>query len=376
MVAKWKILAALVLMALAALPVQAETIGPFRLSDDDPRTLYLDRTIEDAAALDFLRALRKRPEVTTLVLNSDGGLVEQALLIAHEISERGLDTYVPAGSGCYSACAYVFLAGANRKAVGELGVHQVYGPDDDFDVVGTQIALSDVLDALNEFGVRHEVVSEMLRTPPDSMYVFSTRELADLGIDRTPSRDFAELDALLAKPPIALSGVATAGCRPIESRTIALEACVAHDFVEVAGTGAQEFVFGLEDDSFGLMLVTEQESFSQQAFRDAIIDNAIKGADGAEADVQVLSERHASILGREFDVIVYNVKVDGMLLMFQNNYYSDPALGALQIIGYSKTADSFAAAIRLQAFLATLQLGEPAEESRLLDPPREMDIGL
>src|SRR5690606_26308442 len=115
------------------------------------------------------------------------------------------------------------------------------------------------------------------------------------------------------------------------------EACVSHDLVAIPGSGAQEFVFATKDDAFGLMVVTESQSFTQQQFRDAIIDNAVNGADGAAAGVQVLSERRASIAGREFDVIVYSVKVDGMTLMFQNNYYADPVFGALQIIAYGRT---------------------------------------
>jgi hypothetical protein len=91
-------------------------------------------------------------------------------------------TYVPEGMGCYSACAYVFFAGENRVADGELGVHQV--SQDVADIVLTQITIGDILDALDEFGVQHQVISYMLRTPPEDMYVFSPLELAELGINR------------------------------------------------------------------------------------------------------------------------------------------------------------------------------------------------
>jgi hypothetical protein len=51
------------------------------------------------------------------------------------------------------------------------------------DLVLAQTTLSDVLDALDVFGVEHTIISVMLRTPPEDMYVFSLQEIADLGID-------------------------------------------------------------------------------------------------------------------------------------------------------------------------------------------------
>ena len=84
--------------------------------------------------------------------------------------------------GCYSACAYIFFAGIDRQAEGELGVHQISA--EVADLVLAQTTLGDVLDAMQEFGVHQQVISHMLRTPPDDMYVFSTAELSDLGITR------------------------------------------------------------------------------------------------------------------------------------------------------------------------------------------------
>jgi hypothetical protein len=45
-----------------------------------------------------------------------------------------------------------------------------------------QYALSDVLEALTEFGVDQEVISVMLRTAPNEMYVFNEVELHTLSI--------------------------------------------------------------------------------------------------------------------------------------------------------------------------------------------------
>ena len=67
-------------------------------------------------------------------------------------------------------------------ADGELGVHQITAELQD--LVYAQATLGDVLDALQEFGVDQKVISHMLKTPPDDMYIFTPVELASLGINR------------------------------------------------------------------------------------------------------------------------------------------------------------------------------------------------
>lgn len=176
---------------LARLPSEDETkfIGTpttarsaFELPPGDPQVIALSAEITNTTPADFDRALEARPGARIMVLNSPGGAVDSALVVAQEVRRRGMLTYVPDGMGCYSACAFIFFAGENRIADGELGVHQI--SQEVADVVMTQMTLGDILDALQEFGVQHQVVSYMLRTPPQNMYVFSDLELGDLGINR------------------------------------------------------------------------------------------------------------------------------------------------------------------------------------------------
>ncbi len=174
---------------LANLPSEPKFTGSpadgrsaFDLPPGEPEVIALSAEITGTTPSDLDRALEARPNARTLVLNSPGGAGDSALVIAQEVRRRGMRTYVPAGMGCYSACAYIFFAGENRIADGELGVHQI--SQEITDIVLTQITIGDILDALDEFGVRHQVISHMLRTPPDDMYVFSRLELGDLGINR------------------------------------------------------------------------------------------------------------------------------------------------------------------------------------------------
>lgn len=159
-----------------------ERIGSFILLDATPGAIVLQGEISPGTPLELLRALKARP-AKVLILDSPGGNVNAALLVAHEVRERGIMTYVPAGMGCYSACAYVFFAGVSRLAQGDLGVHQVYG--DSVNLEEGQMALSDVMEALSDFDVNPGVFPIMLRTPPTEMHVFTEAEMASLQINNS-----------------------------------------------------------------------------------------------------------------------------------------------------------------------------------------------
>lgn len=179
----------------------------FDLPPGDPEVIALSAEITNTTPADFDRALEARPGARIMVLNSPGGSVDSALVVAQEVRRRGMQTYVPDGMGCYSACAFIFFAGENRIADGELGVHQI--SQEVADIVMTQMTLGDILDALEEFGVQHQVVSYMLRTPPDNMYIFSALELGDLGINRgAPIRVAMSSDPALTEPEVAPTATA------------------------------------------------------------------------------------------------------------------------------------------------------------------------
>lgn len=188
-----------VLLAFQAQSTAAdETIGAFRLLDSHPELLVLDGEIGINTPLELRRALSARPDVKLLVLNSPGGLVASGLLLADDIHEKGLSTVIPPGAGCYSACAFVFFAGVERLAEGELGVHQMYGS---IDASGVQARVSDIIEALEKFDTPTSVVTRMFRTPSEDMYVFSRQEIDSLSINRLGTVVLADLDQLDLSAP-------------------------------------------------------------------------------------------------------------------------------------------------------------------------------
>jgi hypothetical protein len=175
--------------------------GIFSLPAGARDVVILNGEIDYALGGDFSRALEARPDARILLLNSPGGYVDNALQVAREVRRRGMSTLIGPGMGCYSACAYIFFAGQNRSVQGELGVHQISA--EVADLVLAQTTLSDVLDALDQFGVEQTIISVMLRTPPQSMYVFSAEEIAELGINRGEPVRITDLPRLSVEAGLA-----------------------------------------------------------------------------------------------------------------------------------------------------------------------------
>ncbi len=160
-----------------------KVFGPFVLDDAKPDVIVMNGDIDVGSALNFRRALHAAPDAKLITLNSSGGAVQMGLLMADDIHERKLATYIPKDSACLSACAYMFLAGIERKVDGKLGVHQI--SSDTSDLVGAQLTISDIIDVLNRFDTPVDVLSVMFKTPPNDMHVFTPEEIDRYKLNRT-----------------------------------------------------------------------------------------------------------------------------------------------------------------------------------------------
>jgi hypothetical protein len=74
--------------------------------------LLLTGTLQEGSAEALAVAINNAPLATVIALDSKGGLLQEATLIARAISQHGLDTYV--SRECSSACTFAFLAGKHR----------------------------------------------------------------------------------------------------------------------------------------------------------------------------------------------------------------------------------------------------------------------
>ena len=160
-----------------------KAFGPFSIDDAKPDVISMNGMIDAGSALNFRRALQAAPNAKLVTLHSPGGNVQMGLLIADDIYQRKLATYIPKDSKCYSACSYVFLAGNERKVDGELGVHQI--SSDSPDLIGAQLAISDIIEVLNRFSTPMDVMQIMFKTPPDDMHVFTSEEIERYNLNRS-----------------------------------------------------------------------------------------------------------------------------------------------------------------------------------------------
>lgn len=128
---------------------------------------------------------RKDKLLLLLELNSPGGSVEEALKIA-QLVDRGLvQTWVPRGAVCASACFIIWAAGQERSGapLGRLLVHRLSLGSTSTDIRATERALSPAGSAvevlLSEWGIPRQVLDRMRDTPASDRFEISDRWLGE-----------------------------------------------------------------------------------------------------------------------------------------------------------------------------------------------------
>ncbi|NOJ40235.1 COG3904 family protein [Bradyrhizobium australiense] len=138
----------------------------------------------------FAAEIGKRGDyIKTVVLNSPGGSVSDALAMGRLIRERNFATEIEAGKYCASSCPLVFAGGVERR-VGDkaiVGVHQVAAlgtttglPHDEMNVAQNISARCQRY--LGDMGVNLQVWVHAMETPHDKLFVFTPDELKSLNL--------------------------------------------------------------------------------------------------------------------------------------------------------------------------------------------------
>jgi len=150
-------------------------------------------TITPGISQAFAAEIAKRGDyVRTVVLNSPGGSVADALAMGRLIRERNFATEIEAGQYCASSCPLVFAGGIERRT-GEkavIGVHQVAAigpagglPRDEMNVAQNISARCQRY--LADMGVNLQVWVHAMETPHDKLFVFKPDELKSLNLVTT-----------------------------------------------------------------------------------------------------------------------------------------------------------------------------------------------
>jgi hypothetical protein len=156
--------------------------------------LVLRGTITEGSAEQVAAELAVRGEyVNTVLLDSPGGAVGEALRIGELIRRAGYATQVDDGGLCASSCPLVFAGGVARVAgIGAvIGVHQIYADTTTPDAFGrtlgagramsdTQVTTAAISRYLQSMEVDIGVWVHALETPPQWLYYFTSEELVEL----------------------------------------------------------------------------------------------------------------------------------------------------------------------------------------------------
>jgi hypothetical protein len=144
------------------------------------RELEFSGGIPFGAADDFQRFIDAMGSVQLIHLNSDGGRISEAQLIAQIIQKRHLSTYV--ANRCLSACTIIFLSGRERliSTQGRLGFHQPDFPGMTAEERREAIATEER--RLQQLGLSAEFARRANLAPPNDMWLPTAPELLKEGV--------------------------------------------------------------------------------------------------------------------------------------------------------------------------------------------------
>lgn len=147
-------------------------------------------TITPGISEAFSAEVAKRGDyIKTVVLNSPGGSVSDALAMGRLIRERNFATEIEAGKYCASSCPLVFAGGVERR-VGDraiIGVHQVAAVGSANGLPRDEMQVAQNISAkcqryLSDMGVNLQVWVHAMETPHEKLFVFKPDELKSLNL--------------------------------------------------------------------------------------------------------------------------------------------------------------------------------------------------
>ncbi len=144
---------------------------------------YVTGSLDPGVTRELSSLIDKHPDITTIVLESDGGRIFEARGIAKIAKNGALTTYAPAK--CYSACTIAF-AGGERRILGpgaELGFHR-YKLDAKYILPFLDVdkELKKDFDFFLLQGIDNQFLQKVNGVSPTSMWVPSLDELHQAGV--------------------------------------------------------------------------------------------------------------------------------------------------------------------------------------------------
>jgi hypothetical protein len=178
--------------ALAIVTISAAFSGPapgaeFVRKGD---TVLVTGMIQKGDAPKFLETVFNMPQRGSVVLDSRGGYIEDAMAIGHTVRRHEFTTEVRRGAVCYSACSLIWFSGTKRKLhpLGLIGLHSArkdIAPVDERSEAGNARMANFML----EVGVPKAFVDFALMAGPHWITTFNHHQAMSWGLlDSPPPR--------------------------------------------------------------------------------------------------------------------------------------------------------------------------------------------
>lgn len=151
----------------AAFAADIEVMPPE--DDDDIAIISIDGEITSGDA-EVFRKVAAQYANAAILLNSDGGMISPAMEIGRTIKLMNYSTVVSSTGSCASACALIWLAGAERMIFegGEVGFHAAY-LDTDGTKLETGVGNALVGHYLSQMGYGERTVMFATMAPPEKI---------------------------------------------------------------------------------------------------------------------------------------------------------------------------------------------------------------
>jgi len=213
-IASLGVLAAASLGCLAPSPLLAQSApaGVLVARDGPASIIVVSGRISPATETAFTEALRALPQGTRprIYLASPGGSLIPALNMGRMIRDARLETYIPGGAGCWSACGLMWLAGVERHIdpTGRVGFHAAYTPQQGAPGQVSSSGNAVVGAYLGRLGYNDNAIRFFTSARPDQMFELKPGQFQDYGITvrQTTARQPAPAQLATNTGDLALAG--------------------------------------------------------------------------------------------------------------------------------------------------------------------------
>ena len=162
--------------------------APVRFELISGNRLVLQGAIEVGVAERFAEEVDKRGDyIDTVILNSPGGSVNDALAISRIIRESGISTFVESGGYCASSCPLILAGGVDRTVATDasIGVHQVASAgvvpmSGEDGMENAQRVSAEIQRHLVDMGVDPRVWLHAMETPHEDLHYFTPEDMMSL----------------------------------------------------------------------------------------------------------------------------------------------------------------------------------------------------